>query len=79
MDIRLISAHTGEVLAATNISAEAKDVNFGAPLGAIGGSAFGGGALSSYSNTPMEKVIRECIYEAVKYIVENTPERYFTS
>lgn len=79
MDIRLISAHTGEVLAATNISAEAKDVNFGAALGAIGGKAFGGGALSSYSNTPMEKVIRECIYEAVKYIVENTPAQYFTS
>lgn len=79
MDIRLISAHTGEVLAATNISAEAKDVNFGTALGAIGGSAFGGGALSSYSNTPMEKVIRECIYEAIKYIVENTPEHHLSS
>lgn len=79
MDIRLIDATTGEVLAATNISAEAKDVNFGAALGAIGGGAFGGGALSSYSNTPMEKVIRECIYEAVKYVVENTPQEYFKS
>lgn len=79
MDIRLISANTGEVLAATNIAAEAKDVNFGAALGAIGGGAFGGGALSSYSNTPMEKVIRECIFEAVKYIVENTPEDHLRS
>lgn len=79
MDIRIIDASTGEVLAATNIAAEAKDVNFGAALGAIGGGAFGGGALSSYSNTPMEKVIRECIYESVKYVVDNTPERYFTS
>lgn len=79
MDIRLIDATTSEVLAATNISAEAKDVDFGGALGAIGGSAFGGGGLSSYSNTPMEKVIRQCILESIKYIVDNTPERYFDS
>ncbi|SCZ65930.1 CsgG/HfaB family protein [Thiohalomonas denitrificans] len=77
MDIRLIDANTGEVVAATNIDAEAKDMNLGAALGAIGGGAFGGGALSSYSNTPMEKVIRECIYESTKYVAKSTPKRYF--
>ena len=77
MDIRLVDATTGEVLAATNVTAEANDVEIGAALGAIGGGAFGGGALSSYANTPMEKVIRECIYESTKYIVNRTPKRYF--
>lgn len=78
MDIRLIDSSTSEVLAATNIQSEATDVNFGAALGAIGGGGFGGGGLSSYSNTPMEKVIRESIYKAVMYVVENTPDRYLT-
>lgn len=79
MDIRLVDATTGEVLAATNIAAESKDVDIGAALGGFGGGAFGGGGLSSYSNTPMEKVIRQCIFESVKYIVDNTPQRYFES
>ena len=77
MDIRIIDSQTTEILAATNISAEAQDVALGGALGAIGGSGGMGGGLSSYSNTPMEKVIRQCILEATKYITENTPRRYF--
>lgn len=77
MDIRVIDAETTEILAATNVSAEAQDVNLGGALGAIGGSGGMGGGLSSYSNTPMEKVIRKCILESTKYIVDHTPERYF--
>lgn len=77
MDIRIIDAETTEILAATNVSAEAQDVNLGGALGAIGGSGGMGGGLSSYSNTPMEKVIRKCILESTKYIVDHTPQRYF--
>lgn len=77
MDIRLIDAETTEILAATSVTAEAQDVNFGGALAAIGGSGAMGGGLSSYSNTPMEKVIRKCILEATKYVTEHTPERFF--
>ncbi len=76
MDIRLIDAETSEILAATNVSAEATDVNFGGALAAIGGGGAMGGGLSSYSDTPMEKVIRQCILESIKYITDNTPSRY---
>ncbi len=76
MDIRIVDTHTSEVLAATRVEGEAKDVNFGAALGALTGSGGMGGGLGSYAKTPMEKAIRTCIYEAVKYIVAHTPKEY---
>lgn len=76
MDTRLIDSETSEILAATNVSAEATDVDFSGALAAIGGGGAMGGGLSSYANTPMEKVIRQCILESIKYITENTPSRY---
>lgn len=76
MDIRIVDASTSEVLAATRVEGVAKDVNLGAALGAIGGSGGMGGGLSGFAKTPMEKAIRTCIYEAVKYIVANTPKKY---
>jgi len=77
MDIRIVDTHTSEVLAATRVEGEAKDVNIGGALGVLtGGGALGGG-LGAFAKTPMEKAIRTCIYEAVKYIVANTPKEYF--
>lgn len=76
MDIRIIDARTSEVLDATRVEGVAKDVNLGGFLGALGGSGGMAGGLSGYAKTPMEKAIRTCIYNAVKYIVENTPEKY---
>ncbi|HDG97801.1 MAG TPA: hypothetical protein ENG73_06490 [Desulfobacterales bacterium] len=77
MDIRIIDTHTSEVLAATRVEGEAKDINIGGALGVLtGGGALGGG-LGAFAKTPMEKAIRTCIYEAVKYIVANTPKEYF--
>jgi len=77
MDIRIIDAKTSEILAATRVEGIAKEIN----LGALGASIFGSvplaGGLSIYSKTPMEKAIRLCIKEAVKYIIENTPKEYF--
>jgi curli biogenesis system outer membrane secretion channel CsgG len=35
-----------------------------------------GGGLGGFAKTPMEKAIRTCIYNAVKYITENTPQEY---
>ncbi len=76
MDIRIVDTHTSEVLAATRVEGEAKDVNFGAALGALTGSGGMSGGLGAYAKTPMEKAIRTCIYEAVKYIVAHTPKEY---
>ena len=76
MDIRIVDSATTEVLAATRVEGVAKDVNVGAALSALTGGGNLGGALGGYAKTPMEKAIRTCIYEATKYIVENTPAEY---
>jgi hypothetical protein len=36
-----------------------------------------GGGLSGFAKTPMEKAIRTCIYESVKFLVKETPKEYF--
>lgn len=77
MDIRIIDTETSEVLAATRVEGEATDFNLGGFGGGIIGTVGLAGGLSTYSKTPMEKAIRVCIYEAVKYIAYNTPEEYF--
>ena len=77
MDIRLIDSSTSEVLSATRVEGVAKDVNFGALAGGIMGAAGLGGGLSGFSKTPMEKAIRTCIYEAVKFTINETPKEYF--
>lgn len=77
MDIRIVDTHTSEVLAATRVEGVAKDVNIGGALGVLTGSGGMGGGLGAFAKTPMEKAIRTCIYEAVKYIVANTPKKYF--
>jgi curli biogenesis system outer membrane secretion channel CsgG len=77
MDIRIIDTETSEVLAATRVEGEATDFNLGGFGGGIIGTVGLAGGLSTYSKTPMEKAIRVCIYEAVKYIAENTPREYF--
>ncbi|RLB16258.1 MAG: hypothetical protein DRG82_09605 [Deltaproteobacteria bacterium] len=76
MDIRIVDTHTSEVLAATRVEGEAKDVNLGGSLGVLTGSGGMGGGLGAFAKTPMEKAIRKCIYEAVKYIAANTPKEY---
>jgi curli biogenesis system outer membrane secretion channel CsgG len=77
MDIRIIDTETSEVLAATRVEGEATDFNLGGFGGGIIGTVGLAGGLSTYSKTPMEKAIRVCIYEAVKYIADNTPGEYF--
>ena len=76
MDIRLVDAATTEILAATSVSGTSKRVNAGGALAALTGGGLGGGALGGFANTPMEKAIRSCIYEATRYVVENTPTKY---
>jgi len=76
MDIRIVDTSTSEVLAATRVEGEGKSVDMGAGLLALTGSGGMGGGLGGFAKTPMEKAIRTCIYNAVKYITENTPQQY---
>jgi curli biogenesis system outer membrane secretion channel CsgG len=76
LDIRIIDVSTSEVLAATRVQGEASDVSGTIMTGFFGGWALGGG-LSMYSNTPMEKAIRICIIEAVRYIAQEVPPTYY--
>lgn len=77
IDIRIIDTATSEVLAATRVEGEARDVNLGVLAGGLIGDVGLGGFLSTYAKTPMEKAIRTCIYEAVKYIISGTPPEYY--
>lgn len=76
LDIRIIDTSTSEVLAATRVQGQASDVSGGFIGGFLGGWGLGAG-LSMYANTPMEKAIRICIIEAVKYISQTIPANYY--
>jgi len=76
LDIRIIDTSTSEVLAATRVQGQASDIS-GAFMGGFLGSWGLGGGLSVYANTPMEKAIRICIIEAVRYIAQVTPGNYY--
>lgn len=76
LDIRIGDASTSEVLAARPVQGQASDVS-----GVIKGGFFGSlglaAGLSAYANTPMEKAIRICIIEAVRYISQAIPANYY--
>lgn len=76
LDIRIVDTSTSEVLAATRVQGQASDVAGGFMAGFFGGWALGGG-LSAYANTPMEKAIRICIIEAVRYISQTISADYY--
>jgi len=76
LDIRIVDTSTSEVLAARPVQGQASDVAGvikGGFLGSLGLAA----GLSAYANTPMEKAIRICIIEAVRYISQATPANYY--
>ncbi|MCX5703481.1 MAG: hypothetical protein NT066_03210 [Candidatus Omnitrophica bacterium] len=76
LDIRIVDASTSEVLIATRVQGQASDIAGGIMGGFLGSWGLGGG-LSAYANTPMEKAIRVCIIEAVRYISQATPASYY--
>jgi len=76
LDIRIVDTSTSEVLAARPVQGQASDVAGvikGGFLGSLGLAA----GLSAYANTPMEKAIRICIIEAVRYISQAIPANYY--
>ncbi len=76
LDIRIVDTSTSEVLAASRVQGQASDIAAGFMAGFFGGWALGGG-LSGYANTPMEKAIRICIIEGVRYISQTVPANYY--
>ena len=76
LDIRVVDTSTSEILAATRVQGQASDIS-GAIMGGFLGSWGLGGGLSAYANTPMEKAIRICIIEAVKYIAGGISAGYY--
>jgi curli biogenesis system outer membrane secretion channel CsgG len=76
MDIRIVDTSSSEVLASTRVQGQASDVAGGFMMGFMGSWALGGG-LGAYANTPMEKAIRICIIEAVRYIAQVIPANYY--
>ncbi|MDD5654629.1 MAG: CsgG/HfaB family protein [Candidatus Omnitrophica bacterium] len=76
LDIRIVDTSTSEILASTRVQGQATDVAGGIMGGFLGNWGLGAG-LSGYANTPMEKAIRVCIIEAVKYISMSIPANYY--
>lgn len=76
LDIRIVDTSTSEVLAATRVQGQASDISGGFMAGFFGGWALGGG-LGAYANTPMEKAIRICIIEGVRYVSQTIPANYY--
>jgi len=76
LDIRIVDASTSEVLSATRVQGQASDISGAIMGGFFGGWGLGGG-LSAYANTPMEKAIRICIIEAVRYISQTISPTYY--
>jgi len=76
LDIRIVDTSTSEVLAATRVQGQATDIA-GSIMGGFLGSWGLGGGLSAYANTPMEKAIRVCIIEAVRYISQTISANYY--
>lgn len=75
LDLRIVDTSTSEVLATTRVQGSASDVR-GSFMAAVGNGALGV-SLSAYANTPMEKAIRICIIEAIRYISQAIPDNYY--
>jgi curli biogenesis system outer membrane secretion channel CsgG len=77
VDLRIVDTSTGEVIAAKKVVGKATDASIGSLVGGFGGGYFGGAGLGMYKNTPMEKAVRICIDEAVKYLIAAVPQKYY--
>lgn len=77
MDVKLIENSTGKVLKARSV--EAKSAKWGADM--TGGSWVKdvalNGALSIYSNEPMEKAVRAALAQTVEMVSKEVPKDYY--
>ncbi len=76
LDISIVDASTSKALATAHVQGQASDAE-GSNKNGFSGSGDLGGGLSVYANTPMEKAIRICIIEAVRYMSQAIPVEYY--
>ncbi|MDP2940762.1 MAG: CsgG/HfaB family protein [Candidatus Omnitrophota bacterium] len=77
LEVRIVNAlTTGRILAAHKLQAQAADIS-GNIMNDPSGSWPLAGELSVYSRTPMEKAIRLCLAETVRYLAQKIPEEYY--
>jgi|GEM_PF-503506 len=77
IDVRVIDTKTSRIVAATSVEGKATDFSLGGALAGAGGGGALAGALGGWSKTPVEKALRICIQEAVRFIVAKTPQTYY--
>lgn len=76
LDINIVDTATSKTLAATRVQGQASDVAANVKGGFFGSGGLNAG-LSAYANTPMEKAIRICIIETVRYMSQAIPASYY--
>lgn len=77
IDIRVVDAATGRLVAARRISGSAGSYKAVAGTTLFEGLETMPVSLGVYKNTSMELAIRDCIYRSVIYAVYNLPAQYF--
>lgn len=78
IDIRIVDAATGRLVAARRVSGSAASYKAAAGTTLFSGFETMPVSLGVYKNTSMELAIRDCIYRSVIYAVHNLPAKYFT-
>lgn len=76
LDIRILNATNSESLSVTYVQSQAADVS-GSIMEGLSGSLGLAGELATYAKTPMEKVIRVCIIETVRYLSQAISAEYY--
>jgi curli biogenesis system outer membrane secretion channel CsgG len=76
LELRIIDPVTSDVISQTVVKGQALDATGGVLQGVFGGWSLGAG-LSAYANTPMEKAVRTCIIDAVRYVSDAVPSGYY--
>lgn len=76
LELKIIDPVSSDVIAQTVVKGQALDTTGGILQGVFGGWSLGTG-LSAYANTPMEKAVRMCIIDAVRYVSDAVPSGYY--
>ena len=77
IDIRIVDAATGRLVAARRVAGSAASYKAAAGTTLFEGLETMPVSLGVYKNTSMELAIRDCIYRSVIYAVYNLPAKYF--
>lgn len=76
IDLKIVDPATSDVIAQTVVQGQASDTTGSVLQGVFGGWALGTG-LSAYANTPMERAVRTCLIDAVRYVSDKVPSGYY--